>query len=396
MKKWSFVVLLLAAAGGGDGCSSSAPSPLQTGPFDAVVASSDYSSSEVGLVSPSGASDFASGVDLGLDPTLSASAGRFFWIARELGQIIELETNPLRAGRTFNALDPTPAGKSPVQTDPYDVAVAPDGSLWIARFNVPTLLVLNENGTRRTIDLSSLDPVDGNPNMSSIRILDPSTASTPLDLSAAMKTSKAYVALEILDDKSDLASTRKSKLARIDLETGVVEAVLTLAGRNPLTLMVQVGNQLYLADAGTWCTGTACPAGQADAGIERVDTASFTSKLLVTGQTLGGHATEVSVTSNCGLVIVAGQLPETPTSLVQFDPTDPSVSPRTLLPTTTSFTLAGLASVSGAFLVGDRGTAGGVPAIRVFDVTESPGCSLTERAASIPLPLPPVGFAALR
>jgi hypothetical protein len=208
---------------------------------------------------------------------------------------------------------------------------------------------------------------------------------------------KAYVSLEILD--RDLKSTRRSKLARIDLETGAVEDVLTLAGRNPLGLLVQLGNQLYLADAGTWCTAGECPSGQPDTGVERVDTASFTSKLLVTGDELGGHATEVAVTASCGAVIVAGAWPATPTSLVRFDPTtaNGAVTHHTVIPTATSFTLAGLAWVGGdALLVGDRGTAGGAPTVRVFDADVSAGCSLTERSATLPLPLPPIGFAALR
>jgi hypothetical protein len=374
-------------------CSSTPtePSRATTSTYDSVVAASDYTSSEVGLIAMQGPSDFANGVDLGADPTLTSSAGRYFWIARDVGKIIEFDTAPLHAIATYDANDPGGKGSS----NPYDVAVAPDGSLWIARFDVPTVLVLNPDGCRRmTIDLSSEDPVDGNPNMGSIRILAPSGQP---DATGSMTTSKAYVSLGILDDHDDLKSTRKSKLARIDLETGAVEDVLALAGRNPLTLMVQLGNQLYLADAGTWCTAGMCPAGQPDAGIERVDTASFTSKLLLTGIALGGHATEVAVTETCGVAIVAGPLPETPTSLVRFDPTegDGAVTPRTVIPTTTSFTLQGLAWVGDDVLfVGDRGQGDGGAGVHVFDLEA--GCALTERPALLSLPLPPVGFVALR
>jgi hypothetical protein len=397
----SFSALLIAAMGSGVACSSSSPasSPCATASYDLVVAASDYTSSEVGLVSLAGASDFQGGIDLGADPTLSSSAGRYFWIARDLGQIIELDTTCLGTKAKFDALDSTPTGSTPKPTDPYDVAVAPDGSLWIARFDVPTVLVLNADGTRRmTVDLSFEDTVDGNPNMNSIRILDPATASAQPDAVGTITTAKAYVSLEILDDDNvvhPLISTRKSKLARIDLATGAVEDTLTLAGRNPLSLMVQVGNQLYLADAGTWCEQGMCPAGQPDAGVERVDTGSFTSKLVVTGTKLGGHASEVAVMSTCGVVIVAGELPETPTSLVQFDPNQDDVVEAMVIPTASTFTLAGLAWVDGALLVGDGGTSGAVPAIRVFDAMTTPGCSLTERAASVSLPLPPIGFAVL-
>jgi hypothetical protein len=382
-------------------CSSSANSSSvgACGSFDAVVALSDYTSSEAGLISLAGASDYSGGrSDLGKDPALASSRGRSFWIARDLGSIIELDTSCLSAKSSYNANDPGASGS----TNPYDVAVAPDGSLWIARFNVSSLLVLNADGTRRrTIDLSKEDPVDGNPNMNSIRILDPAEDAAPqaATATASMATSKAYVSLEILDDGDELKSTRKSKLARIDLESGVVEDVLTLAGRNPVSAIVQLGRQLYLADAGTWCTPTECSAGQPDAGIERVDTASFTSKLLVTGVALGGHASEVAVTPNCGAVIVAGGLPDTPTSLVEFDPTTGSGTPtlRTILPTTTTFTLQGLAWIGGdALLVGDRGLAEGPKGIHVFDTDLPSGCSLRERSATLPLPVGPVAFLPLR
>jgi hypothetical protein len=369
---------------------------LTCGSFDAVVAMSDYVSSDVGLASVAGALDHSCGVGLGADPVLASSAGRLFWIARDLGQIIELDTDCLRAKQTFDALDPVPPGstRSPSPTNPYDVAVAPDGSLWIARFDVPTLLVLEANGSRRTtIDLSSLDEVDGNPNMNSIRILDPSsTSSLPSDAAAgSMGTFKAYVSLEILDDNMMLDSTRPSKVVRINLETRKPEAVLVLQGKNPFSSMVQLGNQLYLADAGSWHQA----AGQKDAGIERIDTASFSSKLLATGVALGGHASELAVTERCGAVIVAGPLPNTPTSLVQFDPASGEVG-RTVIPTTPAFTLAGLAWVgSDKLLVGDQGTPPASPFLHVFDADPS-SCSLHAESTTLPMLLPPVGLLALR
>jgi hypothetical protein len=379
-----------------DACVSfDAQSPQKAcGSYDTVIAMTDYASSEVGLISLAGASDSASGTDLGRDPALASSAGRHFWIARDLGQIIELDTRCLHAIGTFDALDAAPAGATPKPTNPYDVAVAPDGSLWIARLDVPTVLVLNACGTRRmTIDLSSEDEEDGNPNMNSIKILDPAQPNA----TGTMATSKAYVSLEILDDRNvqhPLISTRKSKLVRIDLETGKVEDTLVLAGRNPLSSMVQLGSQLYLADAGTWED----PNGQPDTGVEVVDTASFTSKLLVNGVALGGHASEVAVTANCGVVIVAGAWPETPTALLQFDPTTIASAPLgTLIPTTRSFTLAGLAWIgSEVLLVGDSGPTGGTPGVRIFDAKVSAGCSFSQRPSELPLPLAPVGFAGLR
>jgi hypothetical protein len=355
---------------------------------------SDYKSSEIGSVSLSGTSDNAAGIDLGADPTLTSSMGRYFWIARDLGNIIEVDANCLHAEATFDANDPGAAGT----TEPYDVAVAPDGSLWIARFAVPSVLVLNPDGSRRmTIDLGFEDTVDGNPNMNSIKILDPAEPSAVAPASpGSMTTYKAYVSLEILNDEAQLTSTRPSKLARIDLETGKVESTLVLQGRNPISLMVQVGNQLYLADAGNWQDITTS---QADVGIERVDTASFTSKLLFTGKTLGvgQHALDVAVTTGCAVALVAGAWPWTPTSLIRFDPTTGTVGGTPVIPApscnsaSTCLSLSGLAWLGTKVLVvGDRNVVG----LHVFDV--SADCTLTEQKKPVSLPMPPVNIVALQ
>jgi hypothetical protein len=370
------------------------------GAYDALVAASDYMSSEIGTITLGGGKTFEGFVDLGTDPALESSAGRFFWIAQDSGYIIEVDPQCLSPKATYDANDCDHAGA----TDPQDIAVAPDGSLWIARLDVSSLLVLNPDGSRRrTIDLSGLDTRDGNPNANAIRILDPtsdgdaSTRSTP-----DMATSRAFVSLDILDDNASLASTRPSKIAEIDLQTGAILHVLQLKGRNPFGLMVQDGNVLYLADAGSWTQP-----GEVGAGIERLDAASFTSELLVSAGALGGHAVQVAVTSSCGVAIVAGASPCNPTSLVAFDPASGALAAPALL-TTTGYDLEGLAWTSGdRLLVGDRSSSlenaascpsvrtavpGGFP-IHVFD--RSGVCTLTEQARPIVIPQAPIAIASL-
>ena len=182
-------------------------------------------------------------------------------------------------------------------------------------------------------------------------------------------------------------------MVRIDLETGAVEDRLELKGRNPIGLMDQVGSQLYLADAGSWQENDPAKTG---AAIEVVDTASFTSKVLVNDVTLGGHAVQVSVTDGCGVAVVAGAYDAgSLTSLIRFDPesgTVPTGGP--LIPTTTGFDINGLAWLDGRILlVGDRSsTSGGYP-IHVFD--KGAPCALTERKTPLLALLPPVGIFAL-
>jgi hypothetical protein len=60
---------------------------------------------------------------------------------------------------------------------------------------------------------------------------------------------------------------------------------------------------------------------ETDAGIERFDTATSTTRLFVSERDLGGSVSEVAVTDGCGVAIVAGpQRDVNPTSLVTFDP----------------------------------------------------------------------------
>jgi hypothetical protein len=350
-------------------------------------------------VALSGKTSFTYGADLGSDPALESSLGRYFWIASDTGYIIEVEPHCLEAKGTYDANDCDHAGT----TDPQDIAVAPDGSLWIVRFGVPSILVLNPDGSRRsTIDLSFLDPKDGNPNADAIRILDP-TLDTDGGASD-MASSKAFVALGILDnDNTNLTSTRPSKLAEIDLVSGAVVRVLQLQGRNPFGFMAEDGTTLYLADAGNWESDL----DDAGAGIERVDTRSFTSELLVNRRALGGHAVQVAVTQGCAVAIVAGASPCNATSLVAFDPASGKVATPMLLDTA-GYDLEGLAWLeSDVLLVGDRSSAltgssscpssatavpGGFP-IHAFD--RSGVCALTERAHPIVVPQAPVGILAL-
>jgi hypothetical protein len=399
-----FFFLSILAVGASASCSGGSAPTSACAPqdYDALLSTSDYMSSEVGGISLTGAGTFKSGVDLGADPDLESSAGRFFWIAQDSGYIIEVDPQCLSAKATYDANDADHAGT----TDPQDIAVAPDGSLWIVRLGVSSLLVLNPDGSRRsTIDLSGLDTRDGNPNANSIRILDPNhdgdASTSATSAAASMASSRAFVSLEVLDDPA-LVSTRPSKVAEIDLQSGAVLRVLELKGRNPLGLMVQEGTALYLADAGSWTQP-----GEMGAGIERVDTGSFTSTLLVDAGALGGHAVQVAVTPSCGVAIVAGASPCNATSLVAFDPSSGAVSAPALL-STTGYDLEGLAWLNGdRLLVGDRSSAeensascpsartaipGGFP-IHVFD--RSGACSLTERSDPIVVPQPPIAITAL-
>jgi hypothetical protein len=351
-------------------------------PGSIIVATSDYMSSELVLLSPSaqdGAAPFYSYAPFGSDPALASSAGRLFWIDRYGGGVLELDP---RCGTYLRGpwltSDPGAAGSS----DPQDIAVSPiDGSVWIARFDVSTLLVKSSDGATDlgTIDLSHVAGMNQNPRMSSIRIL----GSPP----------KAYVALEMLDASEQ--PTNPSYLARLDVatavKTGKVEATLELKGKNPFGLMVQdeAGSALYLAEP-----GSVFVTNETDAGIEKVDVASFTSELIARESDIGASVDQLSVANGCVTAIVMGGGTSNPTSLVGVDAATGSVvTPLSAgFLSTSGFDLAGLASLpSGETLVGDRRPVTG-KGFAVHVVTTSSACGLSMRSSDLYVPQPPVAF----
>jgi hypothetical protein len=344
-----------------------------------LVATCDYDqSSEVGFLSADGCPRFYSGAGgvLGGDPALASSAGRLFWLARDTGDVLELDPRTaavLHGPWTTNDAD---AGGT---SDPQDIAVDPVTSeLWIARFNVSTIEIKSSDGSADLghIDLSGVAGVNRNPDMSSIRIVD----------------GKAYVALEMLDDKDQ--PTNPSYLVRLDVASRTIDTALELKGRNPFGLMVEddsaAGTVLYLADPGSFALTN-----ETDAGIERVDLASFTSELVVRESDIGASVDQVSVAGGCLTAIVAGPDPANVTSLISVDLASGTIATplsKGFLYTDAGFELAGMAWLGGGVnLVGDRTAVPG-KGYPVHAIAASSGCALTETALSMYAPQGPVAL----
>jgi hypothetical protein len=331
--RWTVLILVVACGSTG----TPPPAPGACGGSDALVALSDYSSSEVGAVSlDGGTSPMKAYADLGKDPALAVSRGRAFYVARLEGSIFELDPVCGTAIQRISANDS--AGN--IAANPQDVAVAPDGALWVPRYNVGDLAILG-GGTTTRIDLSSYD-ADGNPQPSAIRIVDTAAGT------------KAFVALERLDDHDQLLSKQPSQMLRIDVGTRAVEAVVTLAGRNPFNTIVQDGQSLFLAMPGNFAD-----AAEADAGVERFDVTTSTTRLLVKETDLGASVAEVTVHGRCGIAILADATPTiNRTSLATFDAETGAVLAKNVIGPSETFDLGlrGLAWTFGGrvLLVGDR------------------------------------------
>lgn len=370
----------LCAIALGIACGSS-PAPTSSAPgspdggscvSDALWVASDYSSSAVGSLQLSGMITATTGrVDLGADPALAVSNGGAFFVARDQDAVFALDPVCGTPTQRFDVHVASQAGSS----NPQDVALASDGSLWVPLYNVPALLVVSPAGDiTKTIDLSSYDS-DGNPDASAIAIVE-----TPAG-------EKAFVALQRLDNANDYACDQPSWMLRIDVPTATVEATLVLAGRNPFAMENDNGI-LWLADPCNFDDAT-----ETDAGIERFDTSTSTSALVATETDLGGSVTEVTVAASCGVAIVANAVTNVnATSLVTFDPTTGAVlaSASSSPLATDGFDLEGSTWIGDAVAIGDRRRASNGFPVHVFDSGAS--CALTEREDTVFLPLPSVSL----
>lgn len=341
------------------------------------MAASDYSSSVVCGAPGCELGERTTGPDLGHDPALAVSNGRAFFVARESAFVFELDP---KCGTPFQRHVVEGEGQQSAP-NPHDVAAADGGALWVTLYDVPRIAIV-DGGKTTSIDLSSFDP-DRNPQAEAIRIV--TVGGVP----------KAFVTLQRLDDTDRvhiLSSKQSSLMLRIDVATRNIEQTIELAGRNPFNAMSEHDGALFLAEPGNFDSAT-----DVFAGIERFDTTTSTTRLLVTERDLGGSVSEVAVTDGCGVAIVAGpQHTVNPTSLVTFDPASGAVLSTAQAPVlaTPGYDLQGLVWRGDSLYVGDRRK--GNTGFRVHVFERQPGtCILHEsEARAITLPQRPVALRA--
>ena len=367
--------LAAAAAAGAclaPGCSSES-TPLTAsscGDAELIVAASDYSSSRI-CAAPG---DCAKGSDLGEDPMLATTNGRAFFLARDKDLLFEVDPS---CGTPISRLnvsslaptDPTTGAKRPA--NPHDVAAAPDGTIVVPLYSAGRVVFFKDGKLEpASIDLAGYDP-DGNPQADAVRIVSVGGAA------------KAFVTLVRLDDADLLRSKQTSQMLRIDIATRSVDGVFDLEGRNPFNPMSELRGGLYMAEPGNFDDDR-----EELAGIERFDTATSTSRLIVRERDLGGSVAEIAVTDGCGAAIVAGpQKDVNPTWVVTFDPETGrvlSTKETPILGPTPGYDLQGLAWRGNTLYVGDRRPGGTGYAVHVFDRQDDCTLVATERQLHVP------------
>ncbi len=370
------VVGVTCAVLGANGCSSTQASKAGScAEVELLVAASDYTSSVV-CGAPGCVEDARStGVDLGRDPQLVTSNDRAFFLARDNDLIFEIDPScGVPINRTsVHSLAPRAADGATRPANPHDAAVAPDGTLVVALFGVPNLVFLKDGSIEAKLDLSAFDG-DGNPQADAVRIVDVGGAA------------KAFVTLERLDDADGLRAKQPSQMLRVDVATRTVEAAIDLEGKNPFNAMSELDGALFIAAPGDFSR-----ADDELAGVERFDTKTSTSRLLVRESALGGSVAEVAVARGCGAAIVAGADAANPTSLVTFDPESGVVlSESPILGPTPGYDLQGLAWRGDTLYVGDRRRGPSGYAVHVLERTDV--CTLRDSGREISLSQQPVAL----
>jgi SMP-30/Gluconolactonase/LRE-like region len=271
---------------------------------------------------------------------LAAAGKRLFFVDQTQGVLDPIDAKTLGlAGDPVAVFAP---GQEPSEPNPHGADVDADGQLWVARFGMGSLAVIDRSGKiAATVDLSDLDP-DGLPDMEAVHV----------------EGDRVHVALELLEfnaDDSGLVLPRgPGKIVTLDRASRARVGSFDLAGRNPFgsfAPMDAAGSRFAIATPGR------IYATDAEDGIDVVDFAQGSARQLISESELGGSATEVIIAGPTeGYAIVAGDGTKSPTSLVRFNPF--TGKRDAVLDAATEFLHTGLAIDGGLVLVGDHSAKG--------------------------------------
>jgi hypothetical protein len=267
---------------------------------------------------------------------LASAGGRSFFVDQQQGVLDPID--PKNLGLSGAPIATFAAGKDPAEPNPHGLDVDAEGNLWIARYGMGSLAVVDPAGKIvATVDLSDLDP-DGVPDMEAVHV----------------DGDRVHVAIERLDFNADgnglVLPRGPGIIVTLDRATHKRLGTITLAGRNPFgrfAPMDAAGTRFAIATPGrSFATDP-------EDGIDVVDFATGTAKQLISESALGGTVSEVIIAGPTeGYAIVLGDGLKSPTSLVRFDPSNGT---RTkVLDAATLFLHAGLALDGGLVLVGDH------------------------------------------
>ncbi|GAC1355859.1 MAG: hypothetical protein NVSMB47_09300 [Polyangiales bacterium] len=291
---------------------------------------------------------------------------RLFVVGASDGKLTQID----RRGHVIAEAVVRDPGDAPSAADPLDVAIAPDGALWVTRYFKPTLLVLEPDlAPRRTVDLSVFAPSNGPttraPGMSAIAIVD----------------GRAYVALRRLD--RDAGPTNDSQIVTLDT-TAADPAPAVWLDRLPFRDPDDHFEQRAGAPRKLWisCIGGPLSSPPVSGGIVELDLDTATARVTLDGtkSNVFYAGFDVSTDGLDGYVIDAldDAKRDNPTALRPFRPDTGAVEAAWF--STSHWELVQVAVVGDLLLVADRSSVS--PGIQVFDRHD--GARLGEIATRLP------------
>ena len=341
------------------GCGDGSPLPTAySGPplaSPAIVLLSSQTVSGLGRIELNGDMKEVPDIALGTDPALSVSEDKIFAIVRDQNLVYEVDPVTLALRQKFVPYDDTELETSHVLAcktivkgiNPQDVAVDAEGRLWVARFEQPTVAIIDpDGGLSGTVDLSPYADADGLPEASAVHIAG----------------DRAYVTIERLDRCGGWVATGPGTLLEIDVATRKVVNSIELGGANPFGRLVPApwdasGNTVAVA-----LSGSILAINDGDA-VAMIDLKN--GKVMGFGREaeLDGSVVEVVLAAPDEAYVIVSN-PDDPTinatSVVRIDPQTGQMSPTLLDSRTESnpgggYCHRGLAVVGDHVLVGSKG-----------------------------------------
>lgn len=212
----------------GCGDTSIVPSAYSGPPLSsaAIVLLSSQTVSGLGRIEIDGAIKEVPDIALGTDPALSAHNDKIFAVVRDQNLVYEVDPFTPALRQKFVPYEDAELDDSRVLEcktivkgiNPQDIAVDADGRLWVARFERPTLAILESDGSfSGTVDLSAYADADGLPEASAVHITG----------------GHAYVTLERLERCGGWSATGAGLIVDIDVATRKIVGSIELGGANP-------------------------------------------------------------------------------------------------------------------------------------------------------------------
>jgi hypothetical protein len=306
---------LLLAALAASGCTEPAGTSHSCGEVTlerpVLVLGSDFVASALGRLGTDGCLTEIPDLALGGDASLSLGNGGPFVSVRVDGVVYAVDPETLSLTRSWVSYGEgetkfaMPCGDAGLVSNPHDADLDAAGRLWVARYDQPTIGVVEPDGSfGATVDLASFADGDGLPEVESIRVVG----------------DHVYAAVDRLDRCALYKAVGPGRIAVIDASKREVTGAIELGGRNPFGRMVSApwdpsGSTVAIALPGDFFV-----IDDGDAAAI-VDLASGTVQGFGKESALGGSIAQVvPAASDEVYAIVAGAEQANATRVVRLDP----------------------------------------------------------------------------